>query len=64
MKEVYLQRGVELDKLRKENASPRDIEKAEQKLKKAQEDYKNLTEKYKIIREEFETKMTAACRVS
>ncbi|XP_018914397.2 F-BAR domain only protein 2 isoform X12 [Bemisia tabaci] len=62
MKEVYLQRGVELDKLRKENASPRDIEKAEQKLKKAQEDYKNLTEKYKIIREEFETKMTAACR--
>jgi len=52
-----------LDKLRKDNASAKDIEKAELKLKKAQDDYKALVDKYSIVKEEFEKKMSIACKV-
>lgn len=61
-KDAFGQRSLELDKLRKDNASPKDIEKAEIKLKKAQEDYRNLVEKYSLTKEEFEKKMTLACK--
>lgn len=54
---------MEFDKLKKENASPRDLEKAEVKLKKAQEDYKLLVEKYSAVKEDFEKKMSLACKV-
>lgn len=52
-----------MDKLRKDNASTKDIEKAELKLKKAQDDYKVLVEKYSAVKEDFEKKMTSACKV-
>lgn len=61
-KDTYTQRGLEYEKLKKENASPKDLEKAEIKLKKAQEDYKALIDKYKMIKDEFERKMILACR--
>ncbi|XP_045482609.1 F-BAR domain only protein 2 isoform X5 [Harmonia axyridis] len=61
-KESLNQRGIELEKLRKENASPKEIEKAEQKLKKAQEDHKNYIEKYTATKEEFEKKMCVTCK--
>lgn len=59
-----MQKGGELDKLRKDNASAKDIEKAEIKLKKAQEDYKVLVDKYSNVKEEFEKKMNTACKVN
>lgn len=62
-KDIYLQKGGELDKLKKDNASAKDIEKAEIKLKKAQDDYKVLIDKYSAIKEEFEKKMSSACKV-
>lgn len=62
-KDAYVQKGGELDKLRKDNASSKDIEKAELKLKKAQDDYKVLVDKYSAVKEEFEKKMTSACKV-
>jgi F-BAR domain only protein len=62
-KDIYLQKGGELDKLRKDNASAKEIEKAEVKLKKAQDDYKVLVEKYSNVKEEFEKKMNIACKV-
>lgn len=62
VKDSYLQKSQELDRLRKENASPRDLEKAEGKLRKAQEEYKALVEKYHVIKEEFEKKMILACK--
>lgn len=52
-----------MDKLRKDNASTKDIEKAELKLKKAQDDYKVLVDKYSAVKEDFEKKMTSACKV-
>ncbi|XP_071438824.1 F-BAR domain only protein 2 isoform X4 [Hetaerina americana] len=61
-KDSYVQKGIEYEKLKKENASSREIEKAEAKLKKAQEDYKNLVEKYGSIKEDFERKMSIACK--
>nr|CAD7403882.1 unnamed protein product [Timema cristinae] len=61
-KDSYTQKGLEFDKLKKENASSKDLEKAETKLKKAQEDYKNLVDKYSIIKEDFEKKMSQACK--
>lgn len=61
-KDTYTQRGQEVDKLRKDNASPKEIEKAELKLKKAQEEYKTYVEKYTTIKEDFEKKMSVTCK--
>ncbi|XP_014256328.1 F-BAR domain only protein 2 isoform X2 [Cimex lectularius] len=61
-RDSFTQKGIELDKLKKESASPRELEKAEQKLRKAQDEYKVLVEKYGSIKEEFEKKMSMACK--
>lgn len=61
-KDVYMSKAAELEKLRKDNASTKDIEKLEGKLKKLHEDYKNLVEKYTLIKQEFEKKMTQTCK--
>lgn len=61
-KDAYTQRGLEVEKLRKENTSPKEIEKAEAKLKKAQEDYRAYVEKYNTVKDEFERKMSITCR--
>lgn len=58
-----MQRGLELDKLKKDNASQRELEKSEVKFKKAQDDYKILVDKYTTIRNDFDSKMTQACKV-
>lgn len=62
-KDMCLQKGLELEKLRKDNASQRELEKSEVKYKKAQDDYKALVDKYTVVRNDFESKMTQACRV-
>lgn len=62
-KDMCLQKGLELEKLKKDNASQRELEKSEAKFKKSQDDYKSLVDKYTIVRNDFETKMTQACRV-
>ncbi|CAL7946465.1 unnamed protein product [Xylocopa violacea] len=61
-KDMRMQKGLELEKLRKDNASQKELEKAEIKFKKAQEDYKTLVNKYMVIRNDFQAKMTQACR--
>ncbi|XP_077275618.1 F-BAR domain only protein 2 isoform X8 [Temnothorax americanus] len=61
-KDMCMQKRLELEKLRKDNASQRELEKAESKFKKAQDDYRTLVDKYTIIRNDFEAKMTQACR--
>ncbi|XP_012277408.1 F-BAR domain only protein 2 isoform X3 [Orussus abietinus] len=61
-KDTCLQRGIEFEKLKKDNASQRELEKAEAKFKKAQDDYKAIVDKYSAVRNDFETKMTQACK--
>ncbi|XP_006570825.1 F-BAR domain only protein 2 isoform X15 [Apis cerana] len=61
-KDMRTQKSLELEKLKKDNASQKELEKAEIKFKKAQDDYKTLVDKYMIIRNDFQTKMTQACR--
>lgn len=61
-KEVYKQRCLELEKLKRENAVQKDLEKAEVKFRKAQDDYKTLVDKYCGIRDHFEKKMTSASK--
>ncbi|XP_058796481.1 F-BAR domain only protein 2 isoform X4 [Phymastichus coffea] len=61
-KDICLQRGLELEKLKKDNASQKELEKAEIKFKKSQDEYKTLVDKYTTIRNDFETKMTQACK--
>lgn len=63
-KDLYQTRLQEVEKLRKDNASAKDIEKAEAKLKKHQDEYKNLAEKHNPIKQEFERRMTVTCKVS
>jgi len=62
-KEIYFQRASELEKYQKENASQKDIEKAEAKSKKAYEEYRSWADKHAACREDFEKKMTIACKV-
>lgn len=61
-KDIYTQRSLELEKLRKENGSPKDVEKMEAKLKKAQEDYRSFVEKYGVVKSDFEAKMSVTCK--
>ena len=62
-KELYKQRMLEAEKLRRESGSgPKDLEKAENKFRKAQEDYKSLVEKYCVVREAFQARFTESTR--
>ena len=54
----------DLEKLKKDGASLKDIEKAETKLRKAHDEYKVLVDKYNTIRDEFEKRMLQSCRVN
>lgn len=62
-KDMYTHKAQELEKLRKDNGSGKDIEKAETKLKKLQDEYKALMEKHNPIKVEFEKKMSLTCKV-
>ncbi|CAL4062770.1 unnamed protein product, partial [Meganyctiphanes norvegica] len=61
-KETYSQRCQDLEKVKRDGASPKDIEKAEAKLRKAHDEYKTLVEKYNTIRDEFERKLSISCQ--
>lgn len=62
VKDLYQTRLQESEKLKKDSATNKEIEKAEVKLKKVQEDYKQLVEKHNPVKSEFERRMTATCR--
>ncbi|XP_063620592.1 F-BAR domain only protein 2 [Cydia splendana] len=61
-KDLYTSKGADLEKLRKDNASVKDIEKAEVKFKKLHDDYRQLVEKYNMVKQDFEKKMTQTCK--
>eukprot|EP00090_Calanus_glacialis_P027285 TRINITY_DN4295_c0_g1_i2.p1 TRINITY_DN4295_c0_g1~~TRINITY_DN4295_c0_g1_i2.p1 ORF type:complete len:1042 (-),score=254.32 TRINITY_DN4295_c0_g1_i2:278-3403(-) len=61
-KEFYKAKTSELEKLKRENPTPKELEKAESKFRKAQEEYRNLCDKYTNIREDFEKKMMSSCK--
>nr|XP_046914748.1 F-BAR domain only protein 2-like [Dermatophagoides farinae] len=61
-KEFYYSKTIEIDRLRKENASQKDIEKAETRTNKACIEYQNLIEKYRKAKEEFENKFCHSCQ--
>nr|XP_046230361.1 F-BAR domain only protein 2-like isoform X2 [Scatophagus argus] len=56
-KENYNAKTVEQERLRKEGATQRDVDKAGVKAKKATETYKSYVEKYATAKAEFEQKM-------
>jgi len=56
-KDNYKQRILELERLKRENGSHKDVEKSEVRFKKAKEEYKMFVEKYAIVREDFNRKM-------
>ncbi|XP_024918515.1 F-BAR domain only protein 2 isoform X4 [Cynoglossus semilaevis] len=56
-KEIYNAKTVEQERLRKEGATQRDVDKAGVKAKKATETYKAYVEKYASAKSEFEQKM-------
>ncbi|XP_030005031.1 F-BAR domain only protein 2 isoform X6 [Sphaeramia orbicularis] len=56
-KENYNAKTVEQERLRKEGATQRDVDKAGVKAKKATESYKSYVEKYATAKSEFEQKM-------
>ncbi|XP_077944998.1 F-BAR domain only protein 2 isoform X9 [Gasterosteus aculeatus] len=56
-KEIYNAKTVEQERLRKDGATQRDVDKAGVKAKKATETYKSFVEKYAAAKSEFEQKM-------
>lgn len=63
-KDLYVQKSLELEKIKRDNGSVKEIEKSETKLKKSHDDYKALVEKYLTVKTEFEQKMTLTCKVT
>lgn len=61
-KDIYQSKLQETEKLKKDNASAKDIEKAENKLKKVKEEYRILIEKHNPVKVEFEKRMSGTCR--
>ncbi|ESO01945.1 hypothetical protein HELRODRAFT_188529 [Helobdella robusta] len=61
-KEAYHARFYECEKLRRESASQREMEKVEAKLKRANEEYRSLLEKYSNARKDYLLHMTASCK--
>ncbi|XP_072904424.1 F-BAR domain only protein 2 isoform X3 [Hemitrygon akajei] len=61
-KEIYSAKCLEYEKLKKEGATQKEIEKAIVKSKKATETYKLYVEKYAVARTDFEQKMTETSR--
>ncbi|KAM4875468.1 F-BAR domain only protein 2 isoform 1-T1 [Thomomys bottae] len=57
-KEIYNAKCVEHERLKKEGATQREIEKAAVKSKKATDTYKLYVEKYALAKADFEQKMT------
>lgn len=62
-KDLFSSKMHELEKLRKDNGSTKDLEKAESKMRKQQEDYKQLLEKHNPVKMEFERRMNSTCKV-
>lgn len=62
-KDLYNSKIMELEKLKKDNGSTKELEKAETKLKKQQDDYKALLEKHNPVKSEFERRMNSTCKV-
>nr|XP_060640706.1 F-BAR domain only protein 1 [Anolis sagrei ordinatus]XP_060640708.1 F-BAR domain only protein 1 [Anolis sagrei ordinatus] len=56
-REAFQSRGMELDRLRREGAGPKEVEKAELKSRKAAEALRRAAEKYNFARSDFERKM-------
>ncbi|XP_050965457.1 F-BAR domain only protein 2 isoform X4 [Labeo rohita] len=57
-KENYINKTLEQERMRKEGATQRDLDKAGLKVKKATETYKSYVEKYATAKTEFEQRMT------
>lgn len=57
-KENYINKTLEQERMRKEGATQRDLDKAGLKVKKATESYKSYVEKYATAKTEFEQRMT------
>ncbi|XP_026067739.1 F-BAR domain only protein 2 isoform X4 [Carassius auratus] len=57
-KENYVNKTLEQERMRKEGATQRDLDKAGLKVKKATETYKSYVEKYANAKTEFEQRMT------
>eukprot|EP00058_Branchiostoma_floridae_P018429 XP_002603918.1 hypothetical protein BRAFLDRAFT_105959 [Branchiostoma floridae] len=57
-KENYNTKCLDYERLKREGASPKEVEKAEAKFTKAKEDYTQLVEKYENTRVDFTKKMT------
>lgn len=62
-KDLFTNKMQELEKVRKDNGSAKDVEKAETKLRKQQDDYKALLDKHNPVKTEFERRMTITCKV-
>ncbi|XP_053960486.1 F-BAR domain only protein 2 isoform X4 [Anastrepha ludens] len=62
LRDLYNSKVLELEKVRKDNASQKDIEKIETKLRKLQEEYKTLLDKHNPIKNDFERRMTQTCK--
>ncbi|XP_011208303.2 F-BAR domain only protein 2 isoform X3 [Bactrocera dorsalis] len=62
LRDLYASKVLELEKLRKDNASQKDIEKVEAKLRKLQDEYKSLLDKHNPIKNDFERRMTQTCK--
>ncbi|VDO79455.1 unnamed protein product [Soboliphyme baturini] len=61
-KENYFLRCMELEKLKHENGTSKEVARSEMRVKKAREEYQQYVEKYASVRIEFMTRMSEAAK--
>lgn len=61
-KDAYMARLADVERLRRDGGSAKELEKAETKLRKLSDDYKQLWERHVPIKTDFECKMSVTCR--
>ncbi|KHJ45028.1 hypothetical protein D918_04839 [Trichuris suis] len=61
-KELYHTRCLELEKMKRDNCSLKELNKMQVRLEKAREEYRHYVDKYENVRVDFEERLTAAAK--
>ncbi|CDW60093.1 FCH domain containing protein [Trichuris trichiura] len=61
-KEMYHTRYLELDKMKRDNCSLKELNKMQIRTEKAREEYRHYVDKYENVRVDFEERLTAAAK--
>ena len=60
-RDTYIARCSDVEKLRSENSSQKDLDKATAKMRKSKDEYKTAIEKFNGFRDVYEVNLSSSC---